>query len=297
MSASTLRSHSDSDSLVLRHNTVARSLRAELYRLRAWPAMWATVGTWFLLAMVFGYVFPYVSCTTGTAGFSTEGEPTEALLRSVLPESIPDVLVQGTPLFGGALVLVLGALIAGNGYSWGTWKTVFTHGRLRPTIGALLALAVIVAAMVVVTAVLCTIVSVSLAAIESQPLTMPSADALLRSAGTAYLVFMMWGTIGFALCTYARSAALSVGLGLVWTLVVENLLRGVGSALQLVEDVTAFLPGTAAGSLVGAVTGGGDGTPGVVDVISGPRALITVTAYIVVAVVTTGVLVRSRDVN
>ncbi|WP_418344805.1 hypothetical protein [Rhodococcus pyridinivorans] len=80
------------------------------------------------------------------------------------------------------------------------------------------------------------------------------------------------------------------------TVVVENLLRGVDSALQLVGDVTAFLPGTAAGSLVGAVTGGG-GTPGVVDVISGPRALITVAAYIAVAVVTTGILVRSRDVN
>ncbi|APE09195.1 ABC transporter permease [Rhodococcus sp. 2G] len=297
MSASTLRSHSDSTSLAARHNTVARSLRAELYRLRSWPAMWTTVGTWFLLAMVFGYVFPYVSYTTGTAGFSTEGEPTEALLQSALPESIPDILVQGTPLFGGALVLVLGALIAGNGYSWGTWKTVFTHGRLRPTIGALLALAVIVAAMVVVTAVLCTVVSVSLATIETQPLTMPSAGALLRSAGAAYLVFMMWGTIGFALGTYARSAALSVGLGLVWTVVVENLLRGVGSALHLVEDVTAFLSGTAAGSFVGAVTGGGEGTPGVVDVISGPRALITVAAYIAVAVVATGILVRSRDVN
>ncbi len=45
------------------------------------------------------------------------------------------------------------------------------------------------------------------------------------------------------------------------------------------------------------MTGGGEGTPGVVDVISGPRALITVTAYILVAVVTTGILVRSRDVN
>ncbi|MEV8194927.1 hypothetical protein AB0P13_22845 [Rhodococcus pyridinivorans] len=174
---------------------------------------------------------------------------------------------------------------------------MFTHGRLRPTIGALLALAGIVAAMVVVTAGLCTVVSVSLATIETQPLTMPSAGALLLFAGAAYLVFMMWGTIGFALGTYARSAALSVGLGLVWTVVVENLLRGVGSALQLVEDVTAFLSGTAAGSLVGAVTGGGEGTPGVVDVISGPRALITVAAYIAVAVVATGILVRSRDVN
>ena len=297
MSASTLRSPTSPVPDAAGRNTVARSVRAELFRLRAWPAMWATLGTWFLLATVFGYVFPYISYTTGSAGFSTEGQPAEALLQGVLPESVPDVLVQGTPLFGGALVLVLGALVAGNGYTWGTWKTVFTHGRLRPTIGALLALAVIVAAMVIVTAVLCTTISVVLATVESQPLTWPAATDLLRSAGTAYLVFTMWATIGFALGTYARSAALSVGLGLVWTLVVENLLRGVGSALPLVQDVTAFLPGTAAGSLVGAVTGVGQGTPGVVDVISGPRAVITVTAYIVVAVVTTGILVRRRDVN
>jgi len=297
MSASTLRSPTSTATDGVGRNTVARSVRAELFRLRAWPAMWATLGTWFLLAAVFGYVFPYISYTTGSAGFSTEGQPAAALLREILPESIPDVLVQGTPLFGGALVLVLGALVAGNGYSWGTWKTVFTHGRLRPTIGALLALALIVAAVVVLTAMLCTIISVTLATIESQPLVWPSATDLLRSAGTAYLVFLMWAAIGFALGTYARSAALSVGLGLVWTLVVENLLRGVGSALPLVQDVTAFLPGTAAGSLVGAVTGAGAGTPGVVDVISGPRAAVTVIVYLVIAVVTTGSLVRRRDVN
>ncbi len=277
-------------------NTVAHSLRAELFRLRSWPAMWTTVGTWFLLAMVFGYVFPYISYTTGNAGFSTEGESSDALLNGVLPASFPDVLVQGTPLFGGALVLVLGALVAGNGYGWGTWKSVFAQGRLRPTIGALLALAGIVAAMVLVTVALCALVSAGIATAESQPVTWPAADALLESAGTAYLVFMMWGTIGFALGTYARSAALSVGLGLVWTLVVENLLRGVGAALPAVENVTAFLPGTAAGSLVGAVVGGGNGTPGVVEVISGPRAVVTVAAYVVASVVATVVLVRRRDV-
>ncbi len=40
-----------------------------------------------------------------------------------------------------------------------------------------------------------------------------------------------------------------------WALVVENLLRGVGSLLAGVETATQFLPGTAAGSLVGAIIG------------------------------------------
>lgn len=31
----------------------------------------------------------------------------------------------------GALMPVLGAVVAGNGYGWGTWKTVFTQGPSR----------------------------------------------------------------------------------------------------------------------------------------------------------------------
>ena len=40
-------------------------------------------------------------------------------------------MVQGLPMFGGALVLILGALAVGSGYGWGTWKTVFTTGPRR----------------------------------------------------------------------------------------------------------------------------------------------------------------------
>ena len=34
-------------------------------------------------------------------------------------------------MFGGALMMVLGAIVAGNGYGWGTWKTMFTQGPSR----------------------------------------------------------------------------------------------------------------------------------------------------------------------
>ena len=55
----------------------------------------------------------------------------------------------------------------------------------------------------------------------------------------------MWALTGFLLGTVARGPALSVGLGLVWALVVENLLRGVGALLGAVEAFTKVLPGTA----------------------------------------------------
>ena len=60
-----------------------------------------------------------------------------------------------------------------------------------------------------------------------------------------------------------------------------------------------MLPGTAAGSLVGSLIGGGvsaDDTPGVLDVLSGTQATVTVLAYVVVLPLLALVLVRRRDV-
>ena len=109
----------------------------------------------------------------------------------------------------------------------------------------------------------------------------------------------MWALIGYALGTIARGPALSVGLGLVWALVVENLLRGVGQLLDWVDALTTVLPGTAAGSLIGSIVGVGDGAdtpPGVIDTIPGPQAALTVACYIALAAATTLVVVRRRDV-
>ena len=60
-----------------------------------------------------------------------------------------------------------------------------------------------------------------------------------------------------------------------------------------------MLPGTSAGSLIGSIVGVGvgDGTPGVVDTVPGPRAAITVGVYVVLAVLASIALVRRRDVT
>ncbi len=282
-----------------RFGTVTRTTRGEVLRMRKWPAVWVTVGAWVALALMFGYLFGYLSYRTGDSSFATEGRTKEALLTDLLPASIPDVLVQGTPMFGGALMMVLGAIVAGNGYGWGTWKTLFTQGpsRTAAVVGSLVALTVFVVATVLATLVLYTGVSSLIAVTESRDLIWPAAGDLVRSVGGATLVLEMWALAGFALGTIARGPALSVGLGLVWALVIENLLRGVGELLGPVEAVTKILPGTAAGSLVNALLDGPTDTPGVVDVLSGQQALLTVAAYAVVLPVVAVVLVRRRDVG
>ena len=105
---------------------------------------------------MFGYLFNYLSYATGDTSFSNEGRARDSLLAEILPGERAAVLVQGMPMFGGALMMVLGAIVAGNGYGWGTWKTVFTQGpsRTSAVLGSLAALAVRGARAVLATLVL-----------------------------------------------------------------------------------------------------------------------------------------------
>jgi hypothetical protein len=278
-----------------------RSTGAELLRMRKWPAVWITIGAWMALSAMFGYLFDYIAYTTGDTSFSNEGTSASSLLPGLLPAAVPQVLLQGMPMFGGALMMVLGAILAGNGFGLGTWKTVFMQGPSRTAAvgGSLVALSLWVVATVLATLVLDFGFALTIAATEGQPVVWPSVQALAEDVGGGVLVLEMWAVAGFVLGVVARGPALSVGLGLVWALVVENLLRGVGNLLSAVETATHFLPGTAAGSLVGAIVdvpAGGGETPGVLSVIGGGQALLTVAAYVLVLPLVALVLMRRRDV-
>jgi ABC-2 type transport system permease protein len=283
-------------------NPVLDSTRAEILRLRKWPAVWVTIGAWLSMNAMFGYIFDYVTYTSGTSSFSNEGEPRAEILARLLPSSIPDLLAQGMPMFGGAIMMVLGAIVAGNGYGWGTWKTVFTQApsRTRTLLGSLSAMTALVAGLVTVTLLSDYVMSLAVAIAQSQSTALPAFGDTAQAVGVAFLVMEMWALAGYLLGTVARGPALSVGLGLVWALVIENLLRGVGTSLSWVESFTHVLPGTASGSLVGQMignVGGPNDTPGLLDTLSFQRGLWTTAAYAVLLPLLTWWLVRRRDVT
>jgi ABC-2 type transport system permease protein len=283
-------------------SAVLHSTRAELLRLRKWPAVWVTVGAWLTMNAMFAYVFNYVTYASGENNFSNEGESRADLLAKLIPAAIPDNLAQGMPMFGGAIMMVLGAIIAGNGYGWGTWKTVLTQGPSRTSTlaGSLSALSLLVSGIVVATLVTDYAMSWGVALVESQSTDLPALGDLAQSVGVALLVMEMWALAGYFLGTVARGPALSVGLGLVWTLVIENLLRGVGGSLGWVESFTDLLPGTATGSLVGRTIGitpgDADTTPGLLLTLSLDQALWATVTYTLLLPLVTWWLVRRRDV-
>jgi ABC-2 type transport system permease protein len=280
------------------------SVRAELLRLRRWPALWVLCGSWVVLNLVFGYLFDYLSYRSSDGvGPGNDGVPPQVLLRGLLPDHVPVTMVQGLPIFGGALLLILGALAFGSGYGWGTWKTVFTAGPRRGTAvgGTLAALGVVLACLVAVTFALDLAASLAIAAAESAPLALPGPLQVAQGLGSGLLIGCMWTGAGMLLGTVTRGPALSVGLGLVWALVVENLLRGLAEVLGSLHALTDVLPGTAAGSLVGALgaipADDPGGTPGVTTILGGPAAIALLVAYLAAFLIAALALTTRRDLT
>ena len=270
--------------------------RAELRRLLRWPVTWVLFAVWTVLNLLFGYVFDWISYRTG----DPTGPGTATPIERLLPHAVPGLLVQGMPIFGGAIVLILGALAVGSGYGWGTWKTVLTQGPSRTAAfgGTLVALLVLVVGLLLSTVGADLTMSSVVAAVEGRSGALPALGDLVTSFGGGVLILGMWAAGGVLLGVLARGPALATGLGLVWTLVVENLLRGVAGALPAIEGVTDRLPGSTTGSLAGALgaaTVDQGGAPGVLDALSGAAATAWVAGYLVVCVTVSLALVGRRD--
>jgi ABC-type transport system involved in multi-copper enzyme maturation permease subunit len=164
---------------------------------------------------------------------------------------VPNTL-GGFPVFAGAIALTMGALVAGSEYGWGTLKTILTQ---RPGRGSVLAgklLAIVTAILVVVLGVfaLNALWSWVIAATEDRPADWPSALELAKGIGAGWLVLGTWSLVGAVLGILFRSTSLAIGLGLVWALAVENLVRGFASVIGFLDALQRGLPGTNAGSLV-----------------------------------------------
>jgi ABC-2 type transport system permease protein len=275
------------------------SLRAELLRLGKWPVTWVITGVWLTLNVFFGYLLDYLSYRDAVGG--GDQRLADALLSQLSLAQVPSTMVTGLPMFGSALVLILAALSTGSGYGWSTWRTVFTQGpgRLSALGGTMLALAVVLVVYIVLTLLVDLAASSIVMTVAGQALTWPGPGALAEGLGGALLIGATWVAAGALIGILARSPGLSVGLGLVWVLVVENLLRGVASLLGPLEAVTDVLPGTAAGSLAGALGAAADpeagGAPGVLTVLTGAASIGLLAVYLLAFLVTAALVVSRRD--
>jgi ABC-2 type transport system permease protein len=280
---------------------VLSTVAAELLKLVRRPAAWVLLAVAAILNQVFAYVVPYLSYTSGDGGGMSDGATPHQLLASTLPDQLVANTIGGFAVFAGALALVLGALMFGGEYGWGTVKTMLTQRAGRATVlaGQFVALAVAVLTGVLVLYGLGAATSAAIALAEDQPMNWPSLLDLAQGIGYGWLILFTWAVLGAALGVLLRGIALPIGLGVVWVLGVENLVSAMAdSVLDALQPVRDVLPGVNAGSLINTVLVNRpiEPAPGVTDAVDGSRAVLTLGCYLVVAAAIALWTIRRRDV-
>jgi len=279
------------------------SYRAELLKLGKWPAMWILAAVLLVLSQVFGYLIPYVAYRSGGGSGFAAGETPAQLLADILPGRLVPNTLGGFPIFAGAIALIIGALVAASEYGWGTLKTILAQRPRRRSLlaGKLLSMATAILVLVLTVFAVNALWSWVIAATEGMPADWPSLLDLGRGIGAGWLILGMWSLVGALLGILFRSTSLAVGLGLVWALAVENLVRGFAGVLGFLDAFQRGLPGVNAGSLVAALGAATldqpGGTPGVTAVVSGPQAVVVLGAYVAVLALVAVVALQRQDVQ
>lgn len=275
------------------------ALRAELFATRRRPGVWVVGSVWLGLTIVFGMAVPYIVYLAISGSEPAQGGDPEALLATLLPDQLVSTTLSLFPLFGSAIMLIMGAVLAGGEFRWGTWGTLLTQGPSRTSVvlAKLGALAVVLVGVAVATFVTVGAIGAVLAVVEDRAMAWPGPGRVAAGLGSAWLVSLAAASLGFALGMVFRGTGTALGVGLVWLLALESAVNGLSFLLD-VAPVQKVLLGPNAGSLavaLGATPQEEGGTPGVVAT-SGPlAACLTLAGYVVVLAAVSVWLSRRRD--
>lgn len=85
--------------------------------------------------------------------------------------------------------------------------------------------------VVVATVTMVAAVTTGLAIVEGRAIAWPDSGQLVATVGAAWLICAVYASLGMFLAVWLCSAATAIAVGLVWTLVIENIVIGLGQVL------------------------------------------------------------------
>ena len=290
------------------------SLGAELLKISKRPSTWVLPLIWLAIIVLLNYTLTYTLLSNVPPPAFPEGTPEqqqeqlreqqeqfqEQQLRSLYPENLVLNLIPGYLSVGAPIALILGALAVGSEYGWATFKTILTQrpGRTALFLGKLLALGVILALLVALTFAAGAVSSLVVAALAGGPVKGPPPGELLRALGAGFLILAVWASLGALLSTILRSTALSIGLGLIYTLVLETVIFNLPIGSESFPNARNFFPVQNSVSLADSFSpqspaGIAPPTPQ----IDGAQSTLVLLAYTAAFVVLATLVFRRRDVE
>lgn len=273
------------------------SVAAEIFILRKRVSTWVLLGIWLGLGTLFAYVLPYVDYRNGTGGAQ------QTPLADMLPKGLP-VLSGGFAFFGGAIMLMLGVLSIGSDYGWGTLKTLFTQGpgRMRIFGAKLIALGVVLVPFVVLIYATGAVASSLIAMQEDAAITWPAAQDLIEAVLASWFILAAWTALGVMLAVLTRGTALAIGVGILYSFLIEGLLSALADSVSFLDSIVEFFL-RANGYSLAAVVGASresvsDNGPGGFSgpYVSGGQAVLVLALYTAVFLGIAAYALRRRDV-
>ena len=291
------------------------SFAAELLKLRKRPAVWVLTAIWLTFVVLFTYTLPYAFFANLPQPETPENAPaemqekmqaqseaaSEQFMSQLYPENLAAYVLSGISGTGGTLALILGALVVGSEYGWGTLKTVLSQrpGRLGAFFAKMLALGAVLALFVVLAFVAGAICSLIVAGVQGATVSWPSLTELLEALGAGAIVLASWAALGVLLATLFRSTALAIGLGLFYALALEGLVFGLPIPNESFQDARQFFLGQNSGFLADSFAGSSLQQPLVPtgpDVGAAQSALV-LCLYLSAFVLIAALAFRQRDVT
>jgi ABC-2 type transport system permease protein len=277
--------------------------RAEWFRVVRRPATWVVIGLFVALAVAIGYVTTYLVGAHPPANAPTNLD-FSAMRASVYPNALVPKSIAAATTIDGLFALILGVLVQGSEFAWGTVKTAQTQlpGRLTVIGGRLLSLAGLLLVMTAGLFAVDALASTLFASIDGKSITFPDAWAIARGLAATWLIFAFMAAFGFGLATLFKQSAMAIGIGLAYVLLLETLVFGLlGGLGDTVKAIHVWFPVANAGYLaqsfgkVATIGNGGGAISGTPDA-SAAHAVAVLALWIAGLMIISGALVRQRDI-
>ena len=279
---------------------VMAALRAELLKLRKRPAVWILLLALAAAVLLFGYVLLYAIAMQTSGEAAQAGLNESVIIGQLRPSNLPSQVLAIVSGFGGALGLILGALIAGSEYGWQTVKTMTTQRpqRLALMTGRLLAVLVVCATLAFAAFFGGAAGTTLLSLVRPAESATPGVLDVMSAFGAAVLIISVWCAIGFCLATLFRGTGWAIGLGLIYAFAVESVLGLLPLQGRAADIVGQALIDNNATALTAAVSASAPAAFGVPTVdIAVTQAVAVLLAYMAVAVLLATTVFVRRDIG
>ncbi|MEU8324090.1 hypothetical protein AB0C33_37510 [Nonomuraea sp. NPDC048881] len=261
------------------------SISGALHALRRRPAVRILALVWSVQVVGFAYALSYLL-------YKSAPEETAELLAGLMPARAADFVIGSLPLYGGPVLVILGAVVSGSGGLVTLLPRFPDRGSFL--VGRFVALSVVTAGYAVLTLVLAAVSSLSVALAEGSALVWPGPLEWVRGFAVIWLVMTAFAGLGAAIGVLTKSLPVAIAVGLLWTPGAESVLALVTGGVEALHPVRAALLSPSAGSLAAAL---GSSAPGVAAVSAPGVAVAVLAGWIVVPLLVSLLVFNRRDVT